>query len=93
MKNMRLHYFKQHLLSRALLALFLGTRHEDHVVDFANRPDHVSNLLFGSIIWDACQIHQAICVRRVLGYGSLYFLFLLGWCGLCRLGHKSERLR
>lgn len=83
---------KQHLLPFALLALFLGAGHEDHIVDLAKGPNQVCNFLLWCIHWDACQINQAICKRRALGGGSRDFLLLLGWWRLGRLETNSFRL-
>lgn len=67
-----------HLLPFALLALFLGARHQDYIVDLAKGPDQAGNFLLRCVLRDACQINQTICDRRVLGARSRRFLLLLG---------------
>lgn len=82
----------EHLLSFALLALFLGAGHEDHVVDLAKGPDQVGDFLLRRILWDACQVNQALCERAALGGQSQDFLLLLGRRWLHSLEINSLKL-
>ena len=73
--NVTLH---QHLLSFALLALLLRTRHEDHVVDLAEGPRQVGDFLLRRVLRDSRQVNQTIGDRRVQGGWGRRLLLLLG---------------